>query len=101
MSKLRSTRGETLIETLTATLIIALSSILLLSMAVTAANINKRSDEESKLYQTELAQAETGGGATREGTLTITVMGGDTYNYTVVFSSDAGKLNSYIKEETP
>lgn len=86
-------KGETLVETLSAVLIVALTSVLLLSLTMTSAKLNRQSAEFGKRFQTELAAAEQGGGD-RKGTVTILVPGNE-YKYDVVYSGSQDQLFSY------
>lgn len=72
LTRLKSKKGETLVESMAGILIFTFGSIIMLSMITSAADINtaaKKADEEffSQMVQVELAQ----GGTT--GTVTISV----------------------------
>ena len=56
--KLKSNKGETLVEALAAILIIALASLLLIGSVSSAVNINKRVKQEDKNFKTDVAAAE-------------------------------------------
>lgn len=91
--KLRSTRGETLIESLTAMLIVVLSSLLLLHITMVTKNINEKAEKADKSYQTELSSAEAGNGSIK-GQVTLHGKGGET-QYDVIYTGGKDQLTSY------
>ena len=74
MKKLRSNRGETLLETLVATLIFTFGSIIMLTMISSAAKINdaaKRADEKYYTDMTIVEKAEFASGVSPTGSVTF------------------------------
>lgn len=71
--KLKSRRGETLVEALCSVLVAALSAALLAGMVTAASNMNSAAREnDAKLYSS-ITAAETFTGDTRTGEITVTV----------------------------
>ena len=71
--KLKSRRGETLVESLCAVLIASLSAALLAGMVTAASNMNISAREnDAKLYSS-ISDAETFAGDARTGEITVTV----------------------------
>ncbi|MEG2176815.1 MAG: type II secretion system protein, partial [Oscillibacter sp.] len=106
--KLRARRGETLTETLAAILIVSLASVVLMTLVVTAARINRRAGEGDKTFRQEQAVAEgqaPGTPGTGTGTVTVTIPGKVTGTYPVTFSAlppadfPAAPLTSYVYEK--
>ena len=98
--KIRSRSGETMAEVLVALLIIALSSMLLVSMISTAASIDARTRERDKTFYEDLSRAETrtaAGGAAGTGEVIIT--GGSASQTIHVTIYGGNGLTSY--ERTP
>lgn len=99
--KLRSRRGETLTETLAAVLIVALSSVVMLTMTMSALRIDQAAEEMDRQLQEEQAAAE------RQDVWELRQVevrvGGNTYAYEVHRTGGGGKLASYayVREETP
>lgn len=77
--RLRSRRGETLVESMVSILIFTFSSILFLSMVSSAAKINRTAQEADAQYQAQQRVTEEGpdapGAAVTDGTATITYNG--------------------------
>lgn len=73
--KLRSRRGETLVETLCSIMIATLACALLLSLLLAAANINAQARTANARFQTEQQAAEQQSGASAEGQVYISVRG--------------------------
>ena len=73
--RVRSRRGESLIETLAAILILTMASIVLYSMITTSADINMKADAMAKTNQTNLVAVEQANGAHTQGTVTIKING--------------------------
>lgn len=71
MKRLRSRRGETLVESLVSILIFTLASILLLSMAASATRINATVREEDLVFQQRQAAIEQPSGAAVQTTFNI------------------------------
>ena len=117
LGKLHGCAGDTLVETLAAILIVALSSVMLLSAAAAAANINKQIKEADAEYAEQVSVAESmsaGGssagaagstgnsgsasGTSSAGTGTLTIKSGSSTVATVdiqYFGVKDGKLLSY------
>ncbi|MEG1683357.1 MAG: hypothetical protein RR295_05965 [Oscillospiraceae bacterium] len=94
--RLCSARGETMVETLCAILIIVFSSLILMTMALTAANINGRTAKADVFFRLELIEAEKGGG-TKSGNITIrNDSSHESYQYDVLYTSGE-QLHSYDK----
>lgn len=89
IKKLRSNRGETLTETLAAILILTLSSLVLLTMTVTAVRINRMAGQSDKTFHAEIAAVET---QQSPGTGKIEISG---YKYDVVLYGTGGGLTAY------
>lgn len=58
MKKLRSPRGETLVETLAAMVLITMASILFLQLSGAAAGMSAGASQKDKTYQSDLSAAE-------------------------------------------
>lgn len=71
--KLRSRRGESLVEILAAVLVCALSVLLLASASMAAGNMNHVSSDQDKTYYGALNHAEARDTATGSDTLTVSV----------------------------
>lgn len=84
--KLRSRRGETLVETLAAILIVTLSSMALLAMLSAAARINTAAGAADAAFRTALTAAESRAAALEGGPVELTV---DAYSYDVHFYGEA------------
>lgn len=108
MDKLQSRRGETLVETLAAILIVSLASVVLLTMAVTTVRVTRAAREADRAFQAEVEAAEAQRSAAGTGTVTVRVKGGPAYTYEVTRYRAAGgtgeapPLTSYTaREGTP
>ena len=77
--RVRSRRGESLIETLAAILILTMASIVLYSMITTSADINMKADAMAKTNQTNLVAVEQANGAHTQGTVTFKINGATLY----------------------
>lgn len=71
MKRVRSRRGETLVESLVSILIFTLASILLLSMAASATRINATVREEDLAFQQRQAAIEQPSGSAVQSTFAI------------------------------
>lgn len=71
MKKLRSSKGETLTETLVAVLITALSALLLATLTGTAVSLSQKADTAAEALYGQISQAEEAGGDPRAGTVTV------------------------------
>ncbi|MCI2057282.1 MAG: hypothetical protein LKJ86_09085 [Oscillibacter sp.] len=98
MKKLKSSRGETLVETLVAILTVTLASLLFLQMTNSAASINRSTAAADETFQADLSAAEIQSGAASSGTVTLQ-NGAASYSYGVdVYTSSDGNLTSYAAE---
>lgn len=59
LKKLRQSRGETLIETLVAVLVMTCASVLLATMLLAASNLNSKAQEQDKSFYDQVTAAET------------------------------------------
>ena len=75
LKKLRSTAGETLVESMASVLIFTLSSIILLSMVASASRLNRIAKEEDNAltHQLYIAEAQSAGAGTTTSEDDITV----------------------------
>lgn len=73
MKKLRSNRGESLVEVLCAILIFTLSSVLMYSMVMAANDINATAKKADDEHQAQMEIAEKAEGAGVPGTVAMTV----------------------------
>lgn len=93
IKKKANTKGETLVETLVAILILTFSAMLLAEVSATAIRMNQEIEAVDTKYRDELAGVEK-----REvpfsGEVTIK-SGGNTYHYQVDFYGDGVGLTSY------
>lgn len=100
MRKLKQSSGETLVETLTALLLITLSSALFLHLTLTAGQISSKTKQQDALYQEELSAAEAQQTVIASGTVTV-----DGRSYAVdYFSSgetDASLISYSAAEDEP
>lgn len=102
-NKLSSTHGETIVETLAAILIAALSCTILMTSVIASVQINKQAENAEIAYRKELMEAEIGNGSKTEtgqdgpyeGTITIKSKDGSSYSYHVLYTGSSRKLTSY------
>ena len=96
LKRLRSKRGETLVETLAAILVFSLASIMLFSMLSSAADINRTVQETREKNEQELESIERQTGGTA-GSVLIEFEGKDPIPVTVTEygSGEAGAFYSY------
>ena len=73
IKKLRFAKGETLVETLTAVLIISLASVALASMIAAASRLNIRARENDERLYAAISELESGAGESEAGTVTVTM----------------------------
>lgn len=71
--KLKTRRGETLIESLVAILAFAISTVVMYSMVTAAMNMNYNAREADKAFQNKVKTAEQAQGSGRSGTVTLTL----------------------------
>lgn len=103
-AKLRSQRGETLVETLSAMLVIVFASMCLFFAIMTAARINNAVAAADDNYSTELNAAEDFTTATQDddgddGKVTITPSSGGFITIDVSISGTAGELRAYERSD--
>ena len=94
MVKKRSKRGETLVETLAAILIVVLTSTFFLTATLTTAKINRSArtaDDTLRVAQEQVEQRQNG----RQGSVKIKTAAG-TAEYNVTFYGASEKLQSYV-----
>ncbi len=98
--------GETIVETLTAILIAALSCTILMTAVTAAVSINRNASEAQEKFETELLEAELQNGTTEKEVLIKikqNTPGSSTESTTSVnalFTGGEGELTSYrIREE--
>lgn len=95
--KLACARGETLVETVTAILVMALASVIFAAMVVSSTRLNAAAKTADEVYYAGLSAAETNAGT---GAGTVRVEWDATYQeFTVVLTGTDGELRSYIKSE--
>lgn len=102
--KLRQKKGETLIETLVAMLVIVLSVALLCTCVMSAANINKQTREADEEFREELLAAENRTGTSQTKQVQITSTSGNLGVKLVevtVYGEAANDFISYDYEVSP
>lgn len=96
--KLRVSRGETLVETLTAIVVIALASVALAAMIGAASRMDLAARANDERLYSAISQLETADGGGESGTVTVTVGGqeGRSVAFSVTFSDGGdGLLRAY------
>jgi len=93
----RRSRGETLVETLAAILIVTLSSIVLVTAAVTAARINRGAAQRDAALEAEIRTAEEQAAGTA-GVVGVEEDGSKKGTYSVFYYGGDGTLASYAYE---
>lgn len=93
--RVRSRRGESLIETLAAILILTMASIVLYSMITTSADINMKADAMAKTNQTNLVAVEQADGAHTQSTVTFRINGVTLCDQEVWVYGSTDKLYAY------
>ena len=94
MVKKRSRRGETLVETLAAILIVVLTSTFFLTATIATAKINRSArtaDDSLRVAQQQVERRQNG----QKGQVEIRLKSGQTVKYDVTFYGDSDKLQSY------
>jgi hypothetical protein len=95
MKKKLGTKGETLIETLVAIIILTVSAMLLAVVTATSVRMNQKIEDVDKNYRDELAVVEKRD-TSFEGKITIQRLSdGHSYTYDVNFFGNEGDLTSY------
>ena len=84
LKKLKSRRGESLVEVLCAILIFTLSSVGMYTMVMTANDINTTAKEMDELHKTQMIVAEKAEGEGVQGTITMTVKIAPTNSVTTI-----------------
>lgn len=104
MKKLRSRRGESLVEVLCAILIFTMSSVAMYSMVMAANNINAAAKKADEAHQQAMLIVEKGETGASEGFITVSIPNAaGTEKARVVIPVDvfeAEDLYSYFKAET-
>ena len=88
----RASKGETLVETLVAIVIITFSAIILVNMTIASTNINRKVESSDTNFREELAAAE---GLQNPVDGQITIKGEKTYSYKVEYYGKEDGLRSY------
>lgn len=91
--KKRNCRGETLVETMVAILIVTLSSLLFLRLTLTSGKLNQTAQQSDRSDSSQLTAAEEGGGD-QLGTVAVAA-DGRTYTYSVTYTGGGKALTSY------
>lgn len=91
--KKRCKKGETILETLIAILIITFSSVMLVNLTLTATRMNKDTEQEDNKFREDLMDAEKAESGTN-GDVTIS-SGGSSYTYQVEYFGKDNGLYSY------
>ena len=89
----RSKKGETILETLIAILIITFSSVMLVNLTITATRMNKVTEQEDDKFRQALMEAEKAESGS-SGEVTIK-SGGSSYTYEVEYFGEDDGLYSY------
>lgn len=89
----RASKGETLVETLVAIVIITFSAIILVNMTIASTNINRKVESSDTNFREELAAAE-GLQNPAKGQITAKSESG-TYRYSVEYYGKEDGLRSY------
>ena len=89
----RASKGETLVETLVAIVIITFSAIILVNMTIASTNINRKVESSDTNFRDELAAAE-GLQNPAIGQITVKSESG-TYKYSVEYYGKEDGLRSY------
>ena len=98
-SKLSKQLGDTLIETIAAILIVALSSVILLSAAAVSVNANKKVIAQDEKFNAQVRVAESMTEASSSGSLTIKSEG-FSKNVDIVYFGKDKELKSYKAKST-
>ncbi len=96
MDKLRSRRGETLVETLAAILVVVLTSTFFLTAVISTGKINRTTGTSDDSLRTAQESVEKKEQAT-DGTITVTA-GGKSTDYDVQFYGDSEALQGYERK---
>lgn len=96
MKKLRSSKGESLTETLAAVLVVALSATILATMTAASVKVTRAADEAARAVYAELDRVETGP-ASGAGSVTIRVGGKEETVAVARYGGDGG-LTGYRAE---
>lgn len=104
MMRLRSKKGESLIESMAAILIFTMASIIMLTMVTASADINSEAKKAEESHQKQLLVAEKAEGTadTQQVGITITDASGTTKTYIVavdVYAQDENSLYAYYPTE--
>lgn len=104
LTRLKETRGETLIESMIAILIFTFASILFLTLVTSAANINTTVKEADERFQAQQEAVEKNETSTESATVTLKkgdtdVLSADDYTNFVVTDVEDGALYAYFLQE--
>lgn len=99
LRKLKSRKGESLIESLAAILIFTMASIAMYSMVTAAADINITVKDVEKEYNQQLLVAEQGENSSGEGTVTMVMDGHTLATVPVEIYGAEGELFSYYAKQ--
>jgi len=94
VKKLRSSCGESIVETLAAILVITFAGLFLFASIITAARINKTVEDTNAEFHTQLLTAEQQSG-NLDGTVTIRDSGLFIATLDVEYTGGSGQLTSY------
>lgn len=95
-AKLKSQRGETLVELMASILISTLSVGLLLGAVAVSANLNRQAEKADETFYTALTAAESRTGESHPGTVTVAETGGSSVSLHIdVYGGDG--LWSYAR----
>lgn len=99
--RIRQNRGETLLESMAAILIFTFASIALLTMLMTAGNLNEKAAQQTQAQAAAMALAEMGEGAAGTGTVRIILHGKTETAVVEVYGQGSGPYAYYLPwEET-
>lgn len=99
--KLRSERGETLVEVLASVLIVTLSVMMLVGSVMASSRVDVETEKLDKKHYKALTSAETHGGDEMTG-MTVTIKGSaGTVTPDITIYGDAGAgMYSYVRKES-
>lgn len=99
--KLRSRRGETLIESLVALLLVSIASVALIAMVTSASRMNKAANQlDSGLYAAvSAAEVRQDNEDKEDGTVTVTVDGDSVTKDVTFYGSGDASIFSYQQRE--
>lgn len=95
LGKIKSRRGETLLEALVAILVIVFSGLTLYFSVITSARVNKAASVADDAFRTQTGAAEQQAGVSSTGKVTITAPDGKLLEADVDYTGADGELASY------